>query len=81
MTLTRFQITESSLISPLLSHQEDSPPSDHTKWREWVKSKWRAFNSGLEAVYTAQSGWTIPDAKLRASVRLAAQQVNLAMGL
>ena len=65
-----------SLSSPYLnSLQEDSPPSDHMKWREWVKSKWRTFNSGLEAVYTAQSGWTIPDAKLRASVRLAAQQV------
>ena len=62
-------------IPPCQHWQEDRAPSDHTKWREWVKSKWKAFNSGLEAVYGAQTGWTIPDAKLKASVRQVALQV------
>ena len=63
------------LCAPCLL-QEDAPPSDHSKWCEWVKARWRAFNTGLEAVYAVQTGWSVPDARLRASVRGVAQQVT-----
>ncbi|GAX73455.1 hypothetical protein CEUSTIGMA_g907.t1 [Chlamydomonas eustigma] len=53
---------------------EEVQPSDHAKWREWVKAKWKAFNTAFEAIYMAQTGWTIPDARLKCSVRKAIKQ-------
>mmetsp|Transcript_32957 Transcript_32957/g.72844 ORF Transcript_32957/g.72844 Transcript_32957/m.72844 type:complete len:654 (-) Transcript_32957:625-2586(-) len=48
---------------------EDPEPRDPTKWHTWVKSKFKSFNSALEALYAMQTGWSIPDTKLKAAVR------------
>ena len=54
--------------------QEDEPPHERVRWREWVKSKFKDFNTALEAVYVVQSGWTIADTRLKASVRKVIKQ-------
>ena len=74
----RFQILD-RLTLPRTSQtscQDDPEPLDPAKWRDWVKVKFRSFNSALEGVYTQQSGWTIPDPKLLASVRRVILQVS-----
>jgi hypothetical protein len=40
----------------------------------FLSSPLSQFNSALEAVYTAQSGWTIADSRLKASVRRVIRQ-------
>lgn len=34
-----------------------------------LKERYSAFNAAVERIYTHQSGWTIPDASLRAAVK------------
>lgn len=60
--------------------QREAQPSDDDKWKEWVKSKFKAFNAALESIYGQQTGWIIPDPTLKAGVKQEVIQVRRAAG-